>query len=457
MIKVSADSSQPIKRKYFGTDGIRGRVGVWPINAEFILKLGWAVGVVLARKGYGKVLIGKDTRISGYMFESVLEAGLSAAGVDTHLLGPMPTPAIAYLTRTLRAQAGIVISASHNPYFDNGIKFFSSLGTKLPDDIEFAIEEQLEKPMTTVDSAQLGKAVRVVDAPGRYIEFCKSTIASDITLNKLKIVVDCANGAAYHIAPNVFRELGAEVIEIGVEPNGLNINLDCGATHPEVLKDRVLNENADLGIALDGDGDRVIMIDGNGNILDGDELLYIIVKHRQEQGLLKGGVVGTVMTNFGLEHALRQLNIEFVRVPVGDRHIMLELMKRKWHIGGEPSGHIICSDAITTGDGIITALQVLSVIKHTNRTLSDLKSGLSKYPQVLVNIKVTEDSEPHHKERIQQAILDAESELGTTGRVLLRRSGTEQLVRVMVEGQDESRVHRLADQLAAVVREELIK
>lgn len=457
MTKAVTDSARSSQRKYFGTDGIRGRVGIWPINAEFILKLGWAVGVVLARQGYGKVLIGKDTRISGYMFESVLEAGLSAAGVDTHLLGPMPTPAIAYLTRTLRAQAGIVISASHNPYYDNGIKFFSAQGTKLPDEVEMAIEEQLDKPMTTVDSAQLGKAVRIVDAPGRYIEFCKSTVSSDITLNGLKIIVDCANGAAYHIAPNVFRELGAEVIEIAAEPNGLNINLDCGATHPEVLGQRVLKEKADLGIALDGDGDRVILVDHAGNVLDGDELLYIIVKHRQELGILKGGVVGTVMSNFGLEHALQQLNIEFARAPVGDRHVMLELTKRQWHLGGEPSGHIICSDAITTGDGIVTALQVLSVMKHTQQTLAQLKAGLHKFPQALVNVTVTENSDPHHKPRIQDALKHIEGALGSSGRVLLRRSGTESLVRVMVEGENESHVHQLANQLAAIVKEELLK
>lgn len=456
--QIKAASTNPFQskpRKYFGTDGIRGRVGIWPINAEFILKLGWAVGVVLARQGCGKVLIGKDTRISGYMFESVLEAGLSAAGVDTHLLGPMPTPAIAYLTRTLRAQAGIVISASHNPYYDNGIKFFSAQGNKLPDDLEMAIEEQIEKPMTTVDSAQLGKAVRIGDAPGRYIEFCKSTAASDITLNGLKLVVDCANGAAYHIAPNVFRELGAEVIEIGVEPNGLNINLDCGATHPEILQKYVLKEKADLGIALDGDGDRVILVDHQGNVLDGDELLYIIVKHRQELRQLKGGVVGTVMSNFGLEHALRQLNIEFVRVAVGDRHIMAELANRQWHLGGEPSGHIICSDAITTGDGIITALQVLSVMRHTNQPLAVLKTGLHKYPQALVNVKVTENSDPIHKPRIMDALQSIEKTLGQTGRVLLRRSGTEPLVRVMVEGENESHVLQLANHLAAIVKEEL--
>lgn len=453
-------TNQPVNnksasRKYFGTDGIRGRVGVSPITAEFILKLGWAVGRVLARQGSGKVLIGKDTRISGYMFESVLEAGLSAAGVDIHLLGPMPTPAIAYLTRTLRAQAGIVISASHNPYYDNGIKFFSSQGMKLPDELEMAIEEQLEAEMTTVDSAQLGKAVRVADAPGRYIEFCKSTVSSDIILNGLKIVVDCANGAGYHIAPNVFRELGADVIEIGVDPNGLNINLDCGATHPEALKQRVLTEKADLGIALDGDGDRVLMIDHQGNVLDGDELLYIIVKHRQEMGTLKGGVVGTVMSNFGFEQAIKALDVDFARVPVGDRHVIAELVKRKWNLGGEPSGHIICFESATTGDGIIAALQVLSAMKHHGQSLFELKSGLHKFPQVLLNVKVKDNSDPVLKARIQQVIHDVESELGSSGRVLLRRSGTEPLVRVMVEGKDEKNVTRLAQQLADVVKEEL--
>lgn len=452
MMKVD-NKSYP--RKYFGTDGIRGRVGVAPITAEFILKLGWAVGKVLARQGYGKVLIGKDTRISGYMFESVLEAGLSAAGVDIHLLGPMPTPAIAYLTRTLRAQAGIVISASHNPYYDNGIKFFSAQGMKLPDELEIAIEEQLEMNMTTVDSAELGKAVRIVDAPGRYIEFCKSTVSSDITLNGLKIVVDCANGAAYHIAPNVFRELGAEVIEIGVEPNGLNINLNCGAMHPEVLRQHVLAEQADLGIALDGDGDRVVMIDQEGSILDGDELLYIIVKHRQEIGTLKGGVVGTVMSNIGFERAMSELDVDFTRVPVGDRHIIAELVKRKWNLGGEPSGHIICFESTTTGDGIITALQILSAMSHEQKSLKDLKAGLAKFPQVLVNVKVNDHSDPTDKQRIQKEIRQVESALGSTGRVLLRRSGTESLVRVMVEGEDESYITQLANQLAEVVKAEL--
>lgn len=439
-------------RKYFGTDGIRGRVGTSPVNAEFVLKLGWAVGKVLARTEHGKVLIGKDTRISGYMFESVLEAGLSAAGVDTHLLGPMPTPAIAYLTRTLRAQAGIVISASHNPYYDNGIKFFSSQGLKLADELELAIEEQLEQPMTTVDSAKLGKALRIVDAPGRYIEFCKSTVSSDITLNGLKLVVDCANGATYHIAPNVFRELGAEVIEMGVDPNGLNINFECGAMHPEALRDSVLKNKADLGIALDGDGDRVIMIDHQGNILDGDALLYIIANHRIELGTLKGGVVGTVMTNLGLEEALVAQGVEFSRVPVGDRHIVAELAKRQWHIGGEPSGHIICSDAIPTGDGIIAALQVLSAMRHKQQSLHQLTKKLHKYPQVLVNVKTTAD--PSQSLTIQDAIQQVQNTLGKAGRVLLRRSGTEPLVRVMVEGEDAVKVGELANYLAGLIQKE---
>lgn len=442
-------------RRYFGTDGIRGRVGIWPITPEFVLKLGWAVGKVIARQGNGKVLIGKDTRISGYMFESVLESGLSAAGIDTHLLGPMPTPAIAYLTRTLRAQAGIVISASHNPYYDNGIKFFSTQGTKLHDNLELAIEEQLEQPMTTVDSAELGKAIRVVDAPGRYIEFCKSTVSSDMILNGLKIIVDCAHGAAYHIAPNVLRELGADVVEIGVEPNGLNINLECGATNPELLRQYVLEQRADLGIALDGDGDRVVMIDHQGHVLDGDELLFIIVKDKTLRGSLKGGVVGTVMSNLGFELALKQLCIEFIRVPVGDRYIMNELVKRQWHLGGESSGHILCLETTTTGDGIITALQVLAAMRHQNQTLAEIRSGLTKYPQVLLNINMVNKEDSIDTQRIIQSIKDIENELGGKGRVLLRRSGTEPLIRVMVEGEDHNHVKRLAEQLAQVVREEI--
>ncbi|EKD73273.1 MAG: hypothetical protein ACD_45C00380G0005 [uncultured bacterium] len=451
----NSTASAQRQRKYFGTDGIRGRVGIWPITPDFILKLGWAVGKVLARQESGKVLIGKDTRISGYMFESALEAGLSAAGVDIHLLGPMPTPAIAYLTRTLRAQAGIVISASHNPYYDNGIKFFSAQGTKLPDELEIAIEEQLEKTMTTVDSAELGKAIRVVDAPGRYIEFCKSTISSDTTLNGLKIVIDCANGAAYHIAPNVFLELGADVIQLGIDPNGININSECGATHTENLIQAVLREKADVGLALDGDGDRVIMVDHEGHLVDGDDVLYIISRHRYELGILKGGIVGTFMSNLGLEHAIHDMGIELVRVPVGDRYIIAEILKRQWHLGGEPSGHIICSDAITTGDGIITALQVLSAMRHKKQPLAQLKQGWQRYPQVLVNVNVTQDSDPLQNLPIRAALREVENILGTTGRVLLRRSGTEQLVRVMVEGDDALRVKQLADQLAAVVKEEL--
>lgn len=441
-------------RHYFGTDGIRGRVGVWPITPEFVLKLGWAVGKVLARQGNGKVLIGKDTRISGYMFESVLESGLSAAGIDTHLLGPMPTPAIAYLTRTLRAQAGIVISASHNPYYDNGIKFFSSQGLKLPDSIELAIEEQLEQPMTTVDSADLGKAIRVVDAPGRYIEFCKSTVSSDITLQGLKIVVDCAQGAAYHIAPNVFRELGADVIEIGVEPNGLNINLNCGATHPELLCQKVLENKADLGIALDGDGDRVIMVDQQGNILDGDDLLYITIKDKLTRGTLKGGIVGTLMSNLGFEKALKQLGVEFIRVAVGDRYVINELIQRHWQLGGEPSGHIVCREMTTTGDGIITALQVLAAMRHQNQSLAAIRSGLMKYPQILLNVKVAQRDCSLENVTIKKAVKDAEKELGDKGRILLRRSGTESVIRVMVEGEDESKVKRLAQQLADIVKQE---
>ena len=451
---MTAKSTNQKARKYFGTDGIRGRVGVSPINAEFVLKLGWAVGKVLARQGNGKVLIGKDTRISGYMFESVLEAGLSAAGIDTHLLGPMPTPAIAYLTRTLRAQAGIVISASHNPYYDNGIKFFSATGTKLPDEIELAIEEQLEQPMTTVDSAALGKAVRVVDAPGRYIEFCKSTVSSDIILNGLKIVVDCANGASYHIAPNVFRELGAEVIDIGVEPNGLNINLNCGAMHPELMRKYVLEHKADLGIALDGDGDRVVMVDSQGYVLDGDELLYIIIKDKVTHGHMKGGVVGTVMTNLGFEQAVKSLGLDFVRVPVGDRHILSELKKRDWHLGGEPSGHILCLQSTSTGDGIITALQVLASMRHANCSLQAARHGLMRYPQVLLNVPVSKGQAVIDTPRILTAIKEAEDGLGSQGRVLLRQSGTESVVRVMVEGENESHVKQIAAHLADIVKGE---
>lgn len=451
VIKKNKETTQAV-RHYFGTDGIRGKVGVSPITPEFVLKLGWAVGKVLARQGLGKVLIGKDTRISGYMFESVLEAGLSAAGIDTHLLGPMPTPAIAYLTRTLRAQAGIVISASHNPYYDNGIKFFSAQGTKLPDEVEAAIEEQLALPMTTVDSAALGKAIRVVDAPGRYIEFCKSTVASDIILNGLRIVVDCANGAAYHIAPNVFRELGAIVTEIGVDPNGLNINLNCGATQPELLRQKVLEQHADLGIALDGDGDRVLMVDHLGNVLDGDDLLYIIIKHRHSADRLRGGVVGTHMSNLGFEQAVRRLNVEFKRVSVGDRYIINELNEKNWLIGGEPSGHIVCRDLTTTGDGIITALQVLAAMRDQDQSLAEMREGLVKYPQLLLNIKVDSLAISLDNPALTDAVRTVEAKLAGKGRVLLRKSGTEPLIRVMVEGEDGAKVQEYAHYLADVVK-----
>lgn len=451
--------STPVdQKKYFGTDGIRGRVGVWPITPDFILKLGWAFGRVLAEKeSGGKVLIGKDTRISGYMFESALEAGLSAAGIDIHLLGPMPTPATAYLTRTLRARAGIVISASHNPYYDNGIKFFSAEGHKLPDDIELAIEAQLKETMTTVDSARLGKAVRIVDAPGRYIEFCKATVPSTVSLSGLRIVVDCANGAAYHIAPAVFAELGAEVIELGTQPDGLNINLECGATHVRRLREYVLQKGADLGVAVDGDADRVIMVDSQGDIVDGDDILYIIARQKAESGSLTGGVVGTVMSNLGLEQAIREMGVDFVRVPVGDRHVVAELQQRGWQMGGEPSGHIMCSDAVTTGDGIVTALQVLCAMQHYQLSLFQLKKGMRRYPQISINLRVGEDDVPDFTSpSIKAAVKDAESRMAPAGRVLLRRSGTEPVIRIMVEGQDEDTVRHTANWLAGVVKEELI-
>lgn len=441
------------QRKYFGTDGIRGRVGEFPINPEFILKLGWAVGRVLARGNSGKVLIGKDTRISGYMFESALEAGLSAAGVNIHLLGPMPTPAIAYLTRTLRADVGIVISASHNPYMDNGIKFFSHRGSKLPDDIELAIEEQLDQPISTVESSKLGKAHRVVDAPGRYIEFCKSTVPSNTSLRGLKIIIDCANGATYHVAPAVFTELGADVIAIHRHPNGININQDCGATSIGSLRETVLKEKADLGIALDGDGDRCIMVDNKGEILDGDDILFILSRDWAAEGKLQGGVVGTVMSNFALELALQKNNIPFVRTQVGDRYILEALYQQNWILGGEPSGHLVCLNATTTGDGIVSALQVLAIQAKAEKSLSELKSGLTKFPQKLINVKVAEANQIMQQVKLQEAIKMAEQSLNGQGRVLLRPSGTEPLLRVMVEGRDDKQVNEVAEQLAQVVKE----
>jgi len=441
-----------MSRKYFGTDGIRGLVGQAPITPEFALKLGWAAGKVLAQQGTKKVLIGKDTRISGYMLECALEAGLSAAGLDAAFMGPMPTPAVAYLTRTFRAEAGIVISASHNPYHDNGIKFFSANGTKLPDDVELAIEAQLEKELTCVESALLGKAVRIEDAAGRYIEYCKSTFPSRASLKGLKIVLDCAHGATYHIAPNVFKELGAEIITIGVSPNGLNINDGCGATEPAALAARVLAENADLGIAYDGDGDRLMMVDHTGYVIDGDEVLYIIARDALRNGELKGGVVGTLMANMGLEIALKSLGIPFARSAVGDRYVVEMLLEKGWRIGGENSGHIISLDHTTTGDGIVSSLLVLAALINSGLTLKELRSGMSKFPQVLVNVRFSGDSDPLLDESVLQAVKDVEQELADRGRVLLRKSGTEPLIRVMVEGEDETHVLALANQIADAVK-----
>lgn len=438
-------------RKYFGTDGIRGKVGEFPITPEFVLKLGWAAGRVLARGKGGKVVIGKDTRISGYMFESALEAGLSAAGVDILLLGPMPTPAIAYLTRTLHADAGIVISASHNPFEDNGIKFFSADGTKLPDEVERAIEAELDKPMEMAPPAELGKARRVTDAAGRYIEFCKSTFPRNLNLEGLKMVVDCANGATYHVAPAVFRELGAEVLPLANNPDGLNINVDCGSTHPARLREAVLAEGAHLGIAFDGDGDRVLMIDHQGELVDGDELLFIIASARRAQEGLPG-VVGTLMTNLGMEHALKQAGIGFERARVGDRYVMEKLLQRGWSLGGEGSGHLICLDCTTTGDGIISAAQVLRAMVEQGKSLHELKSGMSKYPQVLINVRLSRQLDVMAQPPVQQALHAAESRLGDSGRVLLRPSGTEPLIRVMVEGEDAQLVGQVAEELADVVR-----
>jgi phosphoglucosamine mutase len=418
-----------------------------------MLKLGWAAGKAMVAEGCNKILIGKDTRISGYMFESALEAGLSAAGLNIALLGPMPTPAIAYLTRTLNACAGIVISASHNPYYDNGIKFFSHDGKKLPDDLEYRIEELLSSPMETVEAASLGKAERVVDAAGRYIEFCKSTALPHLDLSGLKIVVDCANGATYHVAPSVFGELGAKVIPMGVKPNGLNINLECGSTKPEALSKVVKSEGADLGIAFDGDGDRVIMVDHLGEVVDGDELLFIIARDRLRAGLLYGGVVGTLMSNLGLELALKELGLAFHRAKVGDRYVMELMLEKHLFLGGEGSGHIICLDKISTGDGIVSALQVVSAMIKEEKSLHDLKSGMQKYPQFMVNVPLARKIELNRCVPVQDAIRDVEYQLDGKGRVLLRPSGTEPVVRVMVEGADAIQVSLLAQNLASVVKQ----
>ena len=442
-----------MSKKYFGTDGIRGRVGEHPITAEFMLKLGWAAGRVLASRGGELVIIGKDTRISGYMFESALEAGLIAAGIDIRLLGPMPTPAIAYLTRTLHASAGIVISASHNPFQDNGIKFFDGNGTKLPDEVELAIEAELEKDMVTVDSDELGKAERVDDAAGRYIEFCKSTIPLSMSLKGLKIVVDCANGATYHVAPSVFVELGADVVAVGTRPDGLNINKDCGSTRPSMLQAAVHEHGADVGIALDGDGDRLIMVDNRGELVDGDELLYIIALSRKAKGQLHGAVVGTLMSNLGLEHALRAEGIGFERASVGDRYVMEMLKATGGVLGGESSGHIICLDRTSTGDGIVSALQVLAAMICSGKSLNALKTGMKKYPQHMINVPVGRYVNLGATPAVQDAVRSTEQRLAGKGRVLLRPSGTEPVVRVMVEGENEQQVIEEAGQLAAKVAE----
>lgn len=440
-----------VKKIYFGTDGIRGRVGRSPITADFVLKLGWAAGKVLAQGHGGHILIGKDTRISGYMFESALQAGLSAAGVDVRLLGPMPTPAVAYLTRTFHARAGIVISASHNPYYDNGIKFFSGQGVKLADDVELAIEEALEYPMETVESTDLGKVERILDAGGRYIEFCKATIPNSIELRGLKLVVDCANGATYKIAPSVFQELGALVVSAGVKPDGLNINDGCGSTHPEYIQQLVREHEADVGITLDGDGDRVLMVDDKGELLDGDQLLYIIARQRQLCKNLGGTVVGTVMSNLGLEHALAEIGLTLKRASVGDRYVLDMLRKGGWVLGGESSGHIIYLDYTTTGDGIISALQILAAMLQSGRSLHELKQGMNKYPQHMINVPLTQRVDITSLPQIKHAVNEAEISLAGMGRVLLRPSGTEPLVRVMVEGIDALKVEKIATQLADVV------
>ncbi len=441
------------KKKYFGTDGIRGEVGVHPITPEFVMRLGWAAGRVLAKAGKGPVIIGKDTRISGYMFESALEAGLSAAGVDIRLIGPMPTPGIAFLTQNTRAQAGIVISASHNPFQDNGIKFFCTDGKKLPDEVEYAIEAELEKPMQVTSPAELGKAKRIEDAPRRYIEYCKGRVDSNLNFNSLRIVVDCAHGATYQIAPQVFEELGAKVHCIGVEPDGININKGYGATAPENLAQAVSDLQADIGIALDGDGDRLIMVDNKGEVVDGDEALFIIASTRLDS--LNGAVVGTQMSNLGLQRALEDLNLGFHRSAVGDRYVMELLEKYDLKLGGESSGHIINLNLASTGDGTISALQVLEAMVNSERSLYELKNGMFKYPQKLVNVRLKKRVNLGDYPAIENAVNETEKELGNSGRVLLRTSGTEPLVRVMIEGEDVTQVDSLAHSLASRVEEVL--
>ena len=439
-------------RKYFGTDGVRGKVGSYPITPDFALKLGWAAGKVLASQGSKMVLIGKDTRISGYMLESALEAGLAAAGLSAAFTGPMPTPAIAYLTRTFRAEAGIVISASHNPYYDNGIKFFSAKGTKLPDEIEEAIEAMLEQPMDCVESAELGKASRINDAAGRYIEFCKGTFPAHLGLEGYKIVVDCANGATYHIAPNVLRELGAEVIEIGTDPNGLNINEKCGATDVTALQDKVVETKADVGLAYDGDGDRIMMVDHLGNKVDGDQILFIIAREALRSGQLKGGVVGTLMSNMSLEIALKMLGVPFLRANVGDRYVLEKMVENDWTLGGENSGHIIIADKNTTGDGIVASLAVLAAMAQHKLSLNELASAVKLFPQVLINVRFAGGDNPLESDAVKSVAADVEKRLEGKGRILLRKSGTEPLIRVMVECQDATLAQQCAEEIAEAVK-----
>lgn len=440
------------ERKYFGTDGVRGKVGQYPITPDFALKLGWAAGKILATQGTKQILIGKDTRISGYMLESALEAGLSAAGLSASFVGPMPTPAIAYLTRTFRAEAGIVISASHNPYYDNGIKFFSSQGEKLPDDVEEAIEALLEQPMDCVESAQLGRAKRINDAAGRYIEFCKGTFPAHASLKGYKIVVDCANGATYHIAPNVMRELGAEVIEIGTHPDGLNINEKCGATDITALQKVVVESGADVGLAYDGDGDRIMMVDHLGNKVDGDQILFIIAREALRSGKLHGGVVGTLMSNMGLEVALKHLAIPFVRANVGDRYVLEQLKEKGWRLGGENSGHIIVLDKNTTGDGIIASLEVLAAMEEHKMSLNDLARAVPLFPQVLLNVRFEGGKNPLESEAVKTVAADVEKRLAGKGRILLRKSGTEPLIRVMVECEDGDLAQSCAEEIVEAVK-----
>jgi phosphoglucosamine mutase len=446
-----------MSKKYFGTDGIRGKVGEHPITADFMLKLGWAAGQVLTRHAQGKkrVLIGKDTRVSGYMFESALEAGLIAAGVDVDMLGPMPTPAIAYLTRAFRASAGIVISASHNPVGDNGIKFFAADGYKLPDDVELEIEALMDQPLVTNGSFSLGKARRISDATGRYIEFCKGTLPSGFSLSGLRVALDCAHGATYNAAPKVFKELGATTITMGNEPNGFNINDQCGSTHMAGLQELVLSEKADFGVALDGDGDRVLLVDENGEIVDGDELIYIIAQHRHASVKGCNGVAGTQMSNLGLELALKEMGIPFARTKVGDRYVVEALNAKGWSLGGEASGHVLCGDLNTTGDGIVAALQVILAVSESGKTLSELKAGMSKFPQTMINVRLAKKVDISDNQVINEAVADAEAKLDGRGRVLLRPSGTEPLIRVMVEGDDQVLVDQLVSDMAKIVQQQV--